>query len=96
MVCLMDYKHPSKAMVEVSLSLLSIPRVDRLLNLKNSVATGMKLWRGLGSSISPKIPAIEDHLVGQVRRHSGIRDYCKDFIEKSQKNGRAEIKTALS
>jgi hypothetical protein len=32
---------------------------EHLLNLENFVA--IKLWRGLGSSVSPKIHAIKDH-----------------------------------
>jgi hypothetical protein len=125
MVCLMDYKHSSKVMDEISIYLLSIPQVDscpneeveewisrfknilsvfdrifstaqmncgmvhdeHLLNLENSAVTAMKLWRGLGNSVSPKIHATEDYLVEQLRSLHGIGDFCEDFIEKSHQDG---------
>jgi uncharacterized spore protein YtfJ len=50
-------------------------------HLKKSVETAMGLWRGTGQSISPKVHAIEDHLVEQILRLQGIGDLCEDFVE---------------
>jgi len=47
----------------------------------------MKLCRGIGKSVSPKPNSIEDHLVEQIIRFSGIKDFCEDFIEKSHQDG---------
>jgi hypothetical protein len=60
---------------------------EHIVNLEQSIKTAMKLWRGLGNSVSPKPHAIEDHLVDQIRRFTGIGDFCEDFVEKSHQDG---------
>jgi hypothetical protein len=60
---------------------------EHIVSPEHSINTAMKLWRSLGNSVSPKPHIIEDHLVDQIRRFSGIGDYCEDFIEKSCQDG---------
>ncbi len=38
-------------------------------------------------SITPKVHAIEDHLVDQIRRLKGIGDLGEDFVERSHQDG---------
>jgi hypothetical protein len=56
-------------------------------HLKKSVETAMGLWRGIGQSISPKVHAIEDHLVEQILRLQGIGDLGEDFVEQLHQEG---------
>jgi hypothetical protein len=60
---------------------------EHIVKLESFIATALKLWRGLGNSITPKVHAIEDHLVEQIRRLKGIGDLSEDFIEKSHQDG---------
>ena len=62
-------------------------REEQIIKLENFIATAMRLWRDLGNSITPKVHAIEDHLVDQIRRLKGIGDLSEDFIEKSHQDG---------
>jgi hypothetical protein len=39
---------------------------EQIEHLKKSVQTAVGLWRGMDQSISPKVHAIEDHLVEQI------------------------------
>ncbi len=52
-----------------------------------SIQTAMKLWTGLGISVSPKLHAIEDHMAKQLKNFLGIGDFCEDFIEKTHQDG---------
>jgi SMC interacting uncharacterized protein involved in chromosome segregation len=47
---------------------------EHIVKLEGFIDTAIKLWRGLGNSITPKVHAIEDHLVEQVRRLKGMSD----------------------
>ena len=60
---------------------------EYLAKLENFIATAMRLWRGLGNSVTPKVHAVEDHLLDQIRRLKGIGDLTEDFIEKSHQDG---------
>jgi cell division septum initiation protein DivIVA len=60
---------------------------EHIIKLESFIATALKLWRGLGNSITPKVHAIEDHLVEQIWRLKGIGDLSEDFIEKSHQDG---------
>jgi hypothetical protein len=52
-------------------------------DIQNLIHTAMKLWRGLGISVGPKLQTIKDHLAEQIIKFSGIGYFCEDFIEKS-------------
>ncbi len=72
---------------------------EHIVKLESFIATALKLWRGLGNSITPKVHAIEDHLVEQVRRLKGIGDLGEDFIEKYHQDGKinhSRTKNSLS
>jgi hypothetical protein len=58
--------------------------VDKLQNLVN---IALHLWRGLDLSVTPKVDAIEDHLVPQIRRLKVIGDLEEDFVERSRQDG---------
>jgi hypothetical protein len=60
---------------------------EDMLKLKEFISDGMKLWRGLKLSVSPKPHAIEDHLCDQIQIFSGIGDLTEDFIEQSHQTG---------
>jgi hypothetical protein len=60
---------------------------EQIEHLKKSVQTAVGLWRGMDQSISPKVHAIEDHLVEQIVRLKGIGDLGEDFIEQSHQDG---------
>jgi hypothetical protein len=47
---------------------------EYLEKLENFIATAMRLWRGLGNSVTPKNHAVEDHFLDQIRRLKGIGD----------------------
>jgi hypothetical protein len=60
---------------------------EQIEHLKKSVRTAVGLWRGMDQSISPKVHAIEDHLVEQIVRLKGIGDLGEDFVEQSHQDG---------
>jgi hypothetical protein len=89
-----EWIHKFKNILRVFDEIFSIARMscrkvkeDRILSIRNSITTEMKLCRGLGISVSPKVHAMEDHLVDQLIQFSGIRDFCEDLIEKSHQDG---------
>ncbi len=114
MINFMDYKHPSNVIDEIRDFIFSIPPVDRCPNkleewinkfkkilsvIQNPTITAMKLWRGTGNSVSAKPHVIEDHIVEQIIRFSGIKFFCEDFIEKSHQDGiidHARTKNSIS
>jgi hypothetical protein len=78
---------------QCAMSILSIVKLEGFID------TAMKLWRGFGNSITPKVHTIEDHLVEQVRRLKGIGDLGEDFIEKYHQDGKinhSRTKNSLS
>jgi hypothetical protein len=86
--------HKFKKILSVFDGVVSIARMpcgkvcnEHIVKLENFIATAMTLWRGLGNSITPKVHAIEDRLVEQVRKLKGISDLSEDLIEKSHQDG---------
>jgi len=60
---------------------------DKVATLQNLSNLALRLWRGLELSITPKVHAIEDHLVPQIIRFDGIGDLGEDFVERSHQDG---------
>ena len=60
---------------------------DKVATLQNLSNLALRLWRGLELSITPKVHAIEDHLVPQIICFHGIGDLGEDFVERSHQDG---------
>lgn len=72
------------SMARTPSGLMTDDGVDKLRNLAD---LALRLWRGLDLSITPKVHAIEDHMVDQIRRLKGIGDLGEDFVERSHQDG---------
>jgi chaperonin cofactor prefoldin len=60
---------------------------ELVADLRIFVQEGLRLWRGLDLSITPKVHAIEDHLCDQMLLFKGIGDLGEDFVEQSHQDG---------
>jgi hypothetical protein len=48
----------------------------------------MKLWRALDyTTTAPKLHAIEDHLIDQIRQFKGIGELTENFVEQAHQDG---------
>jgi len=55
---------------------------------------GLKMWRDLGMSVTPKLHVLEDHLLSQLSIFIGLGDYSEDFVEQAHQVGiREEART---
>ena len=54
------------------------------------IALGLKMWRDLDMSVSPKLHVLEDHLFNQLSSFKGLGDYSKDFVEQAHQIGMHE------
>jgi hypothetical protein len=58
------------------------------------ISMGLKMWRDLGMSVSPKLLVLEDHLLFQLSLFKGLGDYSEDFVEQVHQVGiREEART---
>ena len=63
--------------------------------LQRMIKAVLKMWRFLRLSMDgPKIHALEDHLMTQIKKYKGIGDFVEDFVEQSHQQGlRDETRT---
>jgi hypothetical protein len=54
------------------------------------IALGLKMWRDLDMSVSPKLHVLEDHLYSQLSLFKGLGDYSEDFVEQAHQVGMRE------
>ena len=51
------------------------------------ISMGLKMWRDLGMSVTPKLHVLEDHLLSQLSLFKGLGDCSEDFVEQVHQVG---------
>jgi len=55
--------------------------------LASFLEAGLKYWRALGLSITPKIHMLEDHVLSKLQAENGLWNKDEEFVERAHQMG---------